>query len=227
MHRLASTLVFAFMVTACDRGPEPTSGGQPLESSPAEARNEPLPPNHPPTGEPNLPSDHPPTGGEGTPRGPADPEAGGLRWEVPDPFEAKPVSGSMRAAEYEVPSEEQGAPPTSLAVFYFGPGQGGSTQANVDRWVGQFDTPDGQGPEIEKREDGDLAVTVVDVSGTHRPMQMPGQDEGSEPRPDHRMLGAIVEGPEGPVFFKLVGPKQTVDRAEDAFGQLIESVQEA
>jgi len=37
-------------------------------------------------------------------------------------------------------------------------------------------------------------------------------------------LGAIIEAPEGPVFFKITGPEETVVQALDDFQQLVESV---
>jgi hypothetical protein len=38
------------------------------------------------------------------------------------------------------------------------------------------------------------------------------------------MLGAIVEAPEGNVFFKLTGPAKTVAAAEKQFEALLKSV---
>jgi hypothetical protein len=45
-----------------------------------------------------------------------------------------------------------------------------------------------------------------------------------EDRSDYRMLGAIIEAPQGPVFFKLTGPKDVVSAALDEFNQLVQSV---
>jgi hypothetical protein len=38
------------------------------------------------------------------------------------------------------------------------------------------------------------------------------------------LLGAIAKGPEGNVFFKLVGPRANVEAARSAFDQLLESL---
>ena len=47
---------------------------------------------------------------------------------------------------------------------------GGSIEANVDRWIGQFKQPDGkpsrEAAKIEKKEYDGLAVHLVDLSGT-------------------------------------------------------------
>jgi hypothetical protein len=39
-----------------------------------------------------------------------------------------------------------------------------------------------------------------------------------------RLLGAIVEGPQGSVFFKLTGPASTIAAAEQEFDALIGSL---
>ena len=64
----------------------------------------------------------------------------------------------------------------------------------------------------------------VDVSGTFGGgMQMPGMP-AVPPEPNQRLLGAIVSGPNGPVFFKLVGAAGTVERVAPAFSGLLGSV---
>jgi hypothetical protein len=41
------------------------------------------------------------------------------------------------------------------------------------------------------------------------------------------MLGAIVEGPDGLVFFKLMGPADVIGAAADAFDETIASIHRA
>jgi hypothetical protein len=42
---------------------------------------------------------------------------------------------------------------------------------------------------------------------------------------NYRLRGAIVEAPEGLVFFKCTGPVETMENAEEEFEELVESVQ--
>lgn len=42
-----------------------------------------------------------------------------------------------------------------------------------------------------------------------------------------RVLGAIAEGPDGKVFFKLTGPEAALDGAEPAFRALLDSLRSA
>jgi hypothetical protein len=135
----------------------------------------------------------------------------------------------MRAAEYVVPGAS-GEKPAVLAIHHF-PGMGGSLEANIARWVGQFTQPDGKKSEdvakIEQSEVDGMRVARVDVSGTYDAgMQMPGMPAVG-PEANQRLLGAIVNGPNGPVFFKLVGPAGVVERVAPAFRQLLESFTKA
>ena len=99
---------------------------------------------------------------------------------------------------------------------------GGSVQANVSRWVGQF-----QGAveeETEETEVDGMKTTLVDLSGTFL-QSAGGPFAPKTPREDYRMLGAIVEtGGLGNYFFKLVGPAESVDPAADGFKEMIESI---
>jgi hypothetical protein len=43
-------------------------------------------------------------------------------------------------------------------------------------------------------------------------------------KPGYRIAGAIVEAPQGSVFFKLTGPAATVQAAKPAFDKMLQSV---
>jgi hypothetical protein len=47
---------------------------------------------------------------------------------------------------------------------------------------------------------------------------------GAAKKPGYRLLGAIVEAPEGPVFFKLTGPAKTVAVAKADFEKMLSSL---
>jgi hypothetical protein len=151
-------------------------------------------------------------------------EAAGLSWTAPAEWtvgEARP----MRIVTYKLPSAKGDTEAGELAVFYFGKGQGGGVDDNVKRWVKQFQKPDGTPAEKDaKTKQEKLAgfpVTMVDVKGTYTGGPMMGP---ATPKPGFRLLGAIVEGPEGAVFFKLTGPEKTVASAEKPFRKLLEGI---
>lgn len=175
------------------------------------------------------PSAHPPETDEPPAADLAPVEAGGLTWDAPAPLVRRAPKSRMRAAEYAV----QGATPDSMAeltVYYFGPGQGGSVDANLDRWIGQFRGADGaaldrSAAKIAERKVNGMGVTTLDLTGSFIPSMGPMmQAQPGAAQADYRVLGAIAEGPEGPVFFKFVGPKATLANAEAAFLALVESL---
>lgn len=153
-------------------------------------------------------------------------EAGGLSWTAPAGWESQGAR-PMRVATYRIAPAKGDTEGAELAIFYFGEGQGGAVDANVKRWLGQFQKADGtpvteKDAHSKKETVNGLAVTTVDVKGTYTgggPMMGP-----ATPKPGHRLLGAIIEGPQGPVFFKLTGPERTVASAEKGFRKLLESV---
>ncbi len=68
-----------------------------------------------------------------------------------------------------------------------------------------------------------MAVSTIDVAGTYNGMAGP-MSGGGAPKAGYRMLGAIVEGPGGNVFFKFTGPAKTVTANQAKFDQMIASV---
>ncbi len=150
--------------------------------------------------------------------------AGGIAWHVDPPLVPHATTSAMRAAEYVVSDH----PEATLAVFHFGAGEGGSVDDNVNRWVDQFTQADGRSSRdaasITTREVGGMPVTLIDVSGSFSGMR---GSEATVTAEDQRMLGAIVEGPEGLVFFKLTGPADIVESASHSFDEMIASIHPA
>lgn len=106
-------------------------------------------------------------------------------------------------------------------------GAGGSIDANIQRWEGQFSQSDGSAAEAKTKKmtvDG-MDVTMVDISGTFS-QTMGGPFSGGKKveNPDYRMLAAIIEtAGEGNYFVKLVGPAATVNANEAEFEKMIKS----
>lgn len=153
----------------------------------------------------------------------------GLTWSVPGEWETQ-AQRPMRVVTYHTPPAEGDTEPGEVAVFYFGPQDGGTVDANVDRWFNQFDQEDGRPTsEVAEREvievDG-MPMTLVRTSGTYNAAAGPMAPR-AELRPDYRLIGAIVEGPEGAVFFKFTGPDRTVLEQEANFDAMIASIEPA
>ncbi len=126
----------------------------------------------------------------------------------------------MRAAEYVVPRAAGDGDDGECTVITFGPGQGGSIDENIDRWVGQME---GHGPPSRTtRTTHGMKVTRVEVSGTYSGMRMPAAPQAPS-HPGWRLVGEIVEAPSGSWFFKLTGPSATVQASAPDLDALIDS----
>jgi hypothetical protein len=152
--------------------------------------------------------------------------AGGLRWTMPAAWRAQPER-PMRAATYTVAAAPGDREAGECAVFFFGRGQGGSVQDNIERWRSQILGPDGKPAvaKIDEQQARGLTMTRVDSSGGYTGMGGP-MAQGTKAIPNYRLLGAVVEGPGGnSIFVKFTGPAATVAANLKAFEQLLASFQ--
>jgi len=151
-------------------------------------------------------------------------QAAGIAWTVPAGWETAPAR-QMRVATYRIHAIAGDPEDAECAAYFFGTGQGGTVDANLKRWADQFTSPNGQPSpaQTDTRTIAGLRVSTLAVSGTYLGAgSMMGQEEVK--KPNFRMLAAIVEAPEGLVFFKLVGPLNTVAAAEEGFNSLLQSL---
>lgn len=115
----------------------------------------------------------------------------GLKWTAP-PGWKNLGSQTMRAATYSVPAAPGDQQPSECVVYFFGKGQGGPVDANIERWKEQFQTPDGKPAPAKTgmRTVHGLPVTTIDVSGNYSGMGGPLAQAKSS-APGYRLLGAI------------------------------------
>jgi hypothetical protein len=144
----------------------------------------------------------------------------GIKWTRPERWGVDPPR-QMRVATYTMPAADGDAEGGECAVFYFGSGQGGDLNANIERWVNQFE--DAGKPEQSTGEVNGMKVTKVEVTGTYLAPSGPMM-QSSGKKENYRLLGAIVEGPEGMVFFKATGPAKTMEAGQKDFDSLVNSL---
>ena len=123
-------------------------------------------------------------------------EVGGVKFDDPVGWTSAPKP--MRSANYTIPAAAGDRQNGEMAVYYFGPGQGGGVEANLRRWLGQFVSADGSpmdAADADRSDEqaGGMQVTVLDVTGTYlfKPFPMAPQ---ATPMPGYRMLAVIVQG---------------------------------
>ncbi|MBE0566022.1 MAG: hypothetical protein IH621_08705 [Krumholzibacteria bacterium] len=126
----------------------------------------------------------------------------------------------MRQAQYRLAPVADDTAPAEVNVFYFGPTSGGGVEANLQRWIGQMILPAGTDPATAVTRstftaDG-MAGHLVTVDGDYKAggmRPMGGSDD--EILSGYRLVGVVVEGPQGSLFFKLTGPLATAKAMED------------
>lgn len=153
--------------------------------------------------------------------------AAGLKFDAPQGWISKPPASSMRVAEFTLPKAAGDAEDAALGIFFFG-GQGGSVEANLDRWINQMAQPDGRSSKSLAKTSAlqsasGLKITLVDVPGTYVAEVSPGSTERFN-KPGYRLRAAVIETPAGPYFVKLTGPSATVARWDSTFAAFLRSM---
>jgi hypothetical protein len=149
---------------------------------------------------------------------PADFEVGSFKFTRPASWQWVQVTSPMRKAQLNVPGKD-GGKPAEVVFFVFGSGAGG-VQANVQRWLGQFEAkPDAA--KTETKELSGVKVTFVSTEGTFA-SGMPGSP--TTPMPDYALRGAILDaGGDELIFVKMTGPAALVKENEKSFAGMIEA----
>jgi hypothetical protein len=151
--------------------------------------------------------------------------AAGVHWTAPAGWKTE-APQPMRAATYTVAALPGDKANAECGVYFFGAGQGGSAEANMERWKGQFQGADGKpaAAKIAKRTiNRGISITTIDTSGDYSGLGGPLSSGRSVP--GYRLLGAIVEAPGGNIFIKFTGPAKTIAANQAKFEQLLSSVQ--
>ena len=144
----------------------------------------------------------------------------GYRTTVPATWESRAPSSSMRVAEFVLPSE--GGERAEVVVYFFGAGQGGSPEANIERWRSQFSAPAGASvyEAIMTLTDAPFPTTVAEWRGSYARGVGTGPESGAA-RPNHTLVSVIVQAPRGSIFVQLFGPSPRVSVARDELLQAI------
>jgi hypothetical protein len=135
-----------------------------------------------------------------------------------DGWQETATSLEFQVARWELPA---GGVAT---ISWLGPSKE-SIAMNLDRWLGQWQTENGepaQDGRIEPDADGNFPFTFVRVAGILKDTRQVG---GGEPRADWLLLGAIVDAPGGPLYVKAVGPEAELGEQTEAFRAAVRAMQ--
>jgi hypothetical protein len=146
-------------------------------------------------------------------------QIGQLHAKVPKDWEKEQPNGSMRMAQFRVPGNGGDG---ELVIF----SGRGSIDANLKGLYGQFKSEtENSVSESAIRSNSqikDMDVTYSYVEGTY--LKMGGGWTKTE-MPNYALLVAIVATPDGLYWFKLTGPKSTLDSQKVNFETFIRSIE--
>jgi len=145
---------------------------------------------------------------------------GPLRFDRPESWQWGKPSGSFRTAQLEKKAPD--GTPLVITFSRFPAGEGGSVQANVDRWISQFTQTTGT-PEVISHAGTGCPFTLVKILGT-----MKGGVPGGPAKelPQAMLRGAILESDGELVMVKLAGPASAVRSGEKDFEALVSAASE-
>lgn len=140
----------------------------------------------------------------------------GLASQVPASWMATQPTSTMRIAQFALPPAN-GAEAGELAVFYFPTGQGGSHDANIQRWSSQFSGDDGKpvAPKVTIEKSGDTEISLVELNGTYA--RGVGMGPTGDAKSGQSLLVAMVETNVGRITLQMYGPAKTVAVHRDGF----------
>jgi hypothetical protein len=149
----------------------------------------------------------------------------GLKSRAPKEWQREKVPAKLakfRVAQFKLPKADRDPEDAELVVFFFGKGQGGSDQQNIERWQSMFQPPKGKKIEdatkVEKMKVGKVPVTYVDVRGTFLSKFPPFDPNAKVTRKEnYRRLGVVFDSENGPFFITVTGPADTVERHKKEF----------
>lgn len=148
----------------------------------------------------------------------------GFSSEVPAQWARIEPSSAMRILQFEI--ADPGGEDAQFVVYHFGPGQGGSLEANLERWKSQFRQPDGSPVEpVVTALKSTMPATLVELRGDYA--RGLGMGPSGDALPDRMLLAAVVETPEGNLYPQLHGPAPLVAAQRQAFIAFIEGLRPA
>lgn len=151
--------------------------------------------------------------------------AAALRWTAPVDWKSAGQQLMPRVATYKIAPVAGDKAGAECVVYFFGAGQGGTVDANLERWNGQFKSANGKPApaQVATRKSRGLSITTIDTAGDYSGMG--GPIAAAPAVAGYRLLGAIVEGPGGNVFVKFTGPAKTIAANQKKFELLLASFQ--
>ena len=147
----------------------------------------------------------------------------GLEAHAPTAWTMVPPASDKRLAQFKITTAGEGMT-AEVIVFHFGKGAGGTAEANIERWQGQFIGTENRPviPVVNRFQSNGMAVTTAELHGAYA--RGIGIGPTGEAKPDQTLLAAVVETPEGNLIIQLHGKAASVRAQKDAFLAFVRSI---
>ncbi|MBU2690896.1 MAG: hypothetical protein KJ970_08205 [Candidatus Eisenbacteria bacterium] len=152
----------------------------------------------------------------------------GLQFSLPEGWGKETPESRMRVAQLRLPAGGSGAEDGELIIFYFGESAGGDPEEALQRWTSQFIAKEGEDPldAVERTEinAGGFKITTLEVTGEFQPSGMMTGQPGFI-KTDWALLGAVIEGRNGPWFVRGTGPGAVMKKHRESFFGFLKSLE--
>jgi hypothetical protein len=152
----------------------------------------------------------------GSNQGPAAVELDAIRLTAPAAWTRKANDSSFVVAEFSLPRADGDSADGRMTIST----AGGSVEANIDRWKGQF-KPQPKSITQENVDIAGLKATIVELSGDFNDQR--GPFGPGELRPNYGMIAAVIPVGGQLHFIKATGPQKTIASHASAIQQFIRS----
>jgi len=147
----------------------------------------------------------------------------GLKSEAPATWKTKTSPFKTRLHTFTVPKADGDERDAEVQIISFGKdNDGGGLAANIKRWKGMFDPPEGKTIDDVSKQDtfnaGPAKITTLDIQGTYLD-KFPPFDPNAKTirRPDYRRINVFFDSEGGTFFIIFVGPAKTVAQNKKDF----------
>ncbi len=154
---------------------------------------------------------------------------GKITLKAPQQWKKEKPKSSIVEYEFSAPADaKEGDEKARITIM----GSGGTIEANIERWYGQFEQPGGKSTKdvakVEKFEAGGQTVHFVDIPGSFKDTMGAGPFSGAKPvlRENHRMLGAIIVTKDGGNYYvKITGNKDVLEKLSEGFKKSLKELE--
>lgn len=144
-------------------------------------------------------------------------QTGAVRWKKPAAWQDGKSASAMRLATYILPKADGDTEASELSVVV----AGGTAETNIERWEGQFG---GAKAKTGQKNPNEVTVSLVEIQGEYAGGG-PAMGGTGGKHANWMLLGAIVSlNPGEHYFFKLVGPRASLEAARPDFDALVASI---